>query len=250
MKKYFLILLFGSVTVLAQDQKLGFGCLGLVGGYAGYEYQKYQATGLNSFIDDFNLANADSLSQPMDHFKELKGYRFGINFFRKNYSGFIFTVKGFYQTLLEKKDATVLSSNLSINHGLELKLNQFAIGIDLGTSLSNSFDWKVIDAAVLISTTKFNYSINTPGKPTQKLEYTSDGSSIGYLFGSGFVFHLVKNYISIEGSVGYAYFNVDKVKLDTGEFLYSGNDPTKVVTKFIQNGGLNATIQLNIGFPL
>ncbi|MDR3626737.1 MAG: hypothetical protein P4L45_07880, partial [Ignavibacteriaceae bacterium] len=88
-----IILLPGSSVC----QSFGFGCLGFVGGYGGYSYQKYNATGLNNYVNGFNEDHKDSLSSPMGKFGVASGYRVGINFFRANIKGFILTTKGFYQ---------------------------------------------------------------------------------------------------------------------------------------------------------
>ena len=71
-KILFIIFLVASANLPAQD--FGFGCLGLVGGYAGYEIQNYKPTGLNTFMKD-------SLSNNIDELESMKGFRLGINFF-------------------------------------------------------------------------------------------------------------------------------------------------------------------------
>ena len=80
-------------------QTFGFGCLGFVGGYGGYSYQNYKPGTLNDYIDHFNLLYNDSLSAPLGKFGKADGYRFGLNFFRAKFKGFIITAKGFYQNL-------------------------------------------------------------------------------------------------------------------------------------------------------
>jgi len=40
------VLLAGAAE--SQSNKFGFGCLGLVGGFAGYQVKHYEATGLNN----------------------------------------------------------------------------------------------------------------------------------------------------------------------------------------------------------
>ncbi|HOJ17440.1 MAG: hypothetical protein GX452_04170 [Ignavibacteriales bacterium] len=250
MKKVILLILVISGLTYSQDQKIGFGCLGLVGGSAAYQWQKYVPTGFNGYIQNLNKIHKDSLINPMSEFGQAAGYRFGINFFRQNYSGFVITFKGSYQTMLEKQEAVWHAGMGDNANTLDLTINQFSVGFDLGTTIFSTLDWKVIDASVLLTTAKLVHTENYPGKQTIKKEYSSDGNSIGYSFGSGFIFHLIKNYISIEGTLGYAFFAVDKMKLnDSDTFLTTGSS-TSPVTNFIENGGLMGIIQINIGFPL
>ena len=249
MKYLFLISLLLFLPAHAQDQKMGFGCLGLVGGTAGYQVQKFQATGLNSYIGNLNRIHSDSLINPIPEFGRAEGYRFGINFFRQNYSGFVITFKGSYQSLQEKQESRWHAGEGDNTNTLDLKINQFSLGVDLGTTLFSVLDWKVIDASLLLSSAKLVHTENFPGKPTVKTEYKSDGNSFGYSFGSGFILHLIKNYISVEGTIGYAFFTIDKIKDPESDYLQT-SDPSSPVTNFIENGGLTGIIQLNIGFPL
>jgi len=249
MKKVLLICVLFSVLSYSQDQKMGFGCLGLVGGTAGYQVQKYKATGLNSFVDNINKLHADSLINTMPGFGQASGYRFGINFFRQYYSGFVITFKGSYQSLLEKQESRWHAGSGDITNSLELKLNQFSIGVDLGTTVFSVLDWKVIDASLIISSAKLLHTENYPGMQTVKTEYKSDGNSVGYSFGSGFIFHLIRNYVSIEGTLGYAFFTIDKLKDSGSDYLQTSN-PLSPVTNFVQNGGLTGIIQINFGFPI
>src|ERR1035437_10126384 len=98
-----------SFNTNVQAQNFGFGCLGLVGGYAGYSYQVYKPTGLNDYIGFFNLnpVRKDSLKGPMQNFGKSAGYRVGVNFFRADIRGLILTAKGFYQDLSEESDASI-----------------------------------------------------------------------------------------------------------------------------------------------
>ena len=110
-RKNSVYLLIGISIVLFQGcsicQSFGFGCLGFVGGYGGYGYQKYNAPGLNNYVKEFNENYKGSLASPMGNFGTETGYRVGINFFRANIRGFILTTKGFYQSLTEKNSATI-----------------------------------------------------------------------------------------------------------------------------------------------
>ena len=243
------ILIF--VIAKPQEQKLGFGCLGLVGGFAGYSMQNYQPDGLNSLIEDFNTYYKDSIDQKFEKFGKMAGYRFGANFFRQNFSGFVFTVKGFYQSQIEKKSGIIKSKdvpNFNEINEMELKSEQLAIGIDLGTSLSKTIDWKVIDAAFIFFNTKLSRSINRPGENTIYSEYHNESKTFGYSVGSGFIFHLIRNYISIEGEFGYTIFKVDRL-IDNEEKSLNYYSKNEEVRDLITNGGFNAVIQINIGFP-
>jgi len=240
-----LLLLQGSSIC----QPFGFGCLGFVGGYGGYDYQKYNATGLNNYVKAFNTDNKTTLNSPMGNFSTETGYRVGINFFRANIQGFILTTKGFYQFLTEKKSATLTAFNGNSNAIFELDLRNYAIGFDLGTSITDALSWKVIDAAVLYNTTSFTDTRNSPGPTTTVLQYNNDKNVLGYTVGTGFILEIIDQYISLEGVAGYTAFSIDRMKSSNGPMPLTENS-RQPMSNFIESGGFNAVVQLNIGFPL
>jgi hypothetical protein len=231
-------------------QSFGFGCLGLVGGYAGYSYQIYKPTGLNTYISTFNLLRKDSLKGPMQNFGKSAGYRVGINFFRANISGFILTAKGFYQDLSETSDADIGGTENVTSTNLNYELKSWGIGVDLGTSITKSLSWKVIDAALLFNNAVFTNTTNLPGAETIVKIYKSDRQVLGYSIGTGFILSIIKEYISLEGLAGYTYIKIDKMKQDDGTYLSTTELSSTPMNNFINAGGFNAVIQLNIGFPL
>ena len=125
MRKISVCLLFVFVIINCNlsAQTFGFGCLGFVGGYGGYSYQKYQPGALNDYIDNINYTYEDSLSSRLDKFGKADGYRLGLNFFRAKYKGFIITAKGFYQNLSEEHNATEYLSGGNGSTTLELNMN-------------------------------------------------------------------------------------------------------------------------------
>ncbi len=253
-KLFLLVILFLDVIFLftpsVKAQAFGFGCLGFVGGYGGYSYQIYQPTEFNDYIDAFNLLRKDSLSSPMSHFGKAKGYRVGVNLFRADFSGFILTAKGFYQKLTEKKDAFTSTSFGSTNTTFEVDLKNWGVGIDLGTTLTGALSWKVIDAAILFNTATLTTTVNAPGAITEVHKFNSEKASLGYTVGTGFIFAIIKEYITLEGVAGYTVFSIEKMKYDEGVYLTVTEKSDIIMQKFIETGGFNAVIQLNIGFPL
>jgi hypothetical protein len=65
-----------------QAQSFGFGCLGLVGGYAGYSHQNYIPSGLNDYILVYNEIRTDSLVSPVSSFGKARGFRVGLKPFQ------------------------------------------------------------------------------------------------------------------------------------------------------------------------
>jgi len=244
---FILIFLF-VVTENTFPQAFGFGCLGFVGGYAGYSYQVYSPKGLNDYIKYFNDAKQDSLTSPMSNFGKARGYRIGLNFFRANLEGLILTAKGFYQYLGEKHEAVQQLASGSANTSYEVKLKNWGIGVDLGTSITKALSWKVIDAALLFNKATFTNTENFPNAITKVTEYESD-SKIGYTIGTGFILAIVDEYITIEGVAAYSVFSIDKMQ--QGEnYLTINQASSQPMQNFIDAGGFNAVIQLNVGFPL
>ncbi|MDP4116475.1 MAG: hypothetical protein Q8903_10085 [Bacteroidota bacterium] len=224
-----------------QAQSFGFGCLGLVGGFGGYSYQQYKADGLNAFIDDYNSTLPDSVEK-MNKFSDANGYRVGINLFRGNLQGFILTVKGFYQSVSSKKSITQGQYSAT---DFELKLKTWGVGIDLGTVITPSFSWKVLDATLLYTSGVFTNTYSNP-TGTTIVQYSSQ-SSVGYAIGSGFILSILQDYVTLEGTASYTIFSIHEMKDDAGEPLKIKNEPVK---NFISNGGLNGVVQLNLSFPL
>jgi len=152
----------------------------------------------------------------------------------------ILTAKGFYQDLSEESDAnfsgTIGASSVSFN----VDIKSWGFGIDLGTSLTRSLSWKVVDAAILFNSAQFTNTTNLPGAETIVETYKSGKQ----------VLAIIGNYISLEGSVGYTYLKIDNLKKDDGTYLPVNELSNTPMNNFIDAGGFNAVIQLNIGFPL
>ncbi len=231
-------------------QTFGFGCLGFVGGYGGYTYQKYQPGTLNEYIDQFNLLYNDSLSAPAQKFGKADGYRVGLNFFRARIKWFIITAKGFYQNLSEEHDANAHLAEGESNTTLDLEIRNWALGIDLGTEITSILSWKVVDAAVLFNNATFTTTQNMPNAVTIVEQYKSVSTSIGYSVGTGFILELIGEYVSLEGVAAYTQFNIDKMKTDDGKYFADVQPNSDNKKKFIEKGGFNAVVQINVGLPL
>jgi hypothetical protein len=253
-KKSVVVLILLTLFLTANNsysQEFGFGCLGFVGGFAGFESSAFKPNDFNNYIADFNETRKDTLSQSLNSFGDSKGFRFGINFFRHNYDGLLITAKGSYSSLSQKNNAAFLSNNLTFSHSYEISLQNFSIGVDFGTSISSLLDWKVIDAALIINRTKLTRTRNSPNQASQIDNYASEKFAIGYTLGSGFILKLVSDYISLEGSIGFSFFEVGRMKNDSDNSYLTYRESSDVpMEKFIKAGGLSGIIQLNLSFPL
>lgn len=230
-------------------QEMGFGCLGLVGGYGGYQYQKYKATGLNAYITDYNTVAKDSLTNGFKSMGTLKGYRLGINFYRQNFKGLIFTVKGFYTSISEKSTANYNSLGNNKNYSIELKSNNPGVGFDIGLAVTSALHWKVLDAGLTYGDVKLTKSYNTVSGVMPDEEYSVNKTHFGYSVGTGFILYVIEKYVSLEGTVGINNFSVDYFK-NNSQAPFSFLSSKSTVTNAIETGGFSSTIQLNIGFPL
>jgi hypothetical protein len=234
-----------SPISIVQPQSFGFGCLGLVGGYGGFTYQQYQPGLLKDYVNEFNLLK----TKPLDDFGKADGYRFGINFFRAKFSGFFVTAKGFYQQLEESHDAQKFNRGGFEDFNYELKFKSFGVGLDIGIPIYSRLLWKIVDGAVLVNTARMTETVNN-FMGTNVRKFDNEKTEVGYSVGSGFVLDILKNYVSIEGIVGYSFFQIggmiseDKTKFEN---LLSNPEDNK---PFIKSGGFNAAVQLNVGFPL
>ena len=186
------IVLFQSYL---NSQSFGFGCLGFTGGYAGYSHQKYQPDGLNDYIKIFNLNRKDSLTENLHSFGSANGFRVGLNFFRKKFSGVFITAKGFYQFLNEKHQAVEKLSSGIVSTSNEVKMINWGLGIDLGTPIISFLNWKIIDAALLYNQARFSNTQNFPGALTVVNNYKSD-YHFGYTIGTGIIIEILGEYIA------------------------------------------------------
>lgn len=245
------ILILNSGFHKTYAQEFGFGCLGFVGGFAGYQSMAYKPVNFNAYINDFNETRKDSLTENLSSFGAASGFQFGLNFLRHNYDGLIITFKGSYSKLNKKNSAAFLSNNLTFSHYYDIKLSNFTLGLDLGTTLSSYLDWKVIDASILFNQTALERTQNSPNVQSVIDTYKAENISIGYILGTGFILKLIADYVSLEGSIGYSFFSVGKMKNENlGTYLNSTEKSSTPMEEFISAGGLNATIQLNLSFPL
>lgn len=239
---FYLVIFCSSLSF---SQSFGFGCLGLVGGYGGVTYQQYQPGLLKDYVTEFNQLKTKQL----DDFGKADGYRVGINFFRARFSGFFITAKGFYQQLEESHDAQKFNRGGFEDFNYELKFKSFGVGLDIGIPIFSRLLWKIVDGAVLVNSARMTETVNN-FMGTNVRKFDNEKTEIGYSVGSGFVLDILKNYVSLEGIVGYSFFQIggmiseDKTKFEN---LLSNPEDNKL---FIKSGGFNAAVQLNVGFPL
>lgn len=232
-------------TGKTEAQTCGFGCLGLGGFYAGYTIQQYKADGLNNYIRQFNSENALTSKEEMPEFGRAQGFRLGANVFRTNTGSFLMSAKVFYQYLKENHNSTESLPAGNQTTTFSLNLNYYSVGVDMGFQLWKLLDWKFIDLGATYHTADFNPKIVTPQGTTIESNYTNSVKTFGYSVGTGLIFHVVANYISLEVTGGYMKFSIDQVQNDNGR-----TDSKDVINNFVNNGGLYGTAQLNVGIPL
>lgn len=228
-------------------QSCGFGCLGLSGFYGGYTVQKYNPQGLNDFIRAYNASHSSTLTKEMDDFGRAEGLRLGANFFRTRGKLLFFSLKGHYQFLKEEHELHNLLNSKSVTNTYTLNLNNYGLGLDLGLSLFRFFDWKVIDAQVVIISSDFSTRSSLTEDKLNNADFKSEKKIYGYNVGTGFIINIVPDYLSIEGTAGYTKFAVDKLKNEDETVTANSFDS---ISNFIKDGGISGTLQVNIGIPL
>lgn len=244
-----LFVCFASFTAI-NAQSFGFGCLGFVGGYGGFSYQEYKAAGLNGYINVFNDIRSDSLVSPMESFGKAQGYRVGLNFFRAKVENFVLTTKGYYQSISEEHEALEKFAAGTNSTTMKLEMRNWGIGVDLGISITKWMSWKVVDGALHFNNITFTNTENLTGAKTTVKKYKTRSTNLGYSIGTGFILEIIDDYFSIEGSAGYTKLNVDNLQMDDGTLLTKNETTEDLMSEFINAGGFNAVIQLNVGFPL
>lgn len=227
------LILFFTINKNTNGQSCGFGCLGLSGVYGGYTFQEFKAEGINSFVNSSNKFE----------FNKGEGFRIGTNLFRAQFDDYFITAKGFFQFINEEyKTTDVLNT---IGEEYQLKHNYWGVGVDFGIPLFSIVDWKIVEGGV----TFLNVELKTNQFENQVQVYESKIENtkldIGYYVGSGIIIHIIKDYISLEGTATYNIYKVD-------EFMDENGDAVAIESgkNFIENKGVTATVQLNLGFPL
>ncbi|MDP4197162.1 MAG: hypothetical protein Q8940_19090 [Bacteroidota bacterium] len=247
-----LVVILFAILGLSSDlkaQTCGFGCLGLGGFYGGYTVQKYEPNGLNDFIHAYNNEHSATLKEKMKDFgSSAAGFRVGANIFRTRSSHLFFSIKGFYQYLKEEhelKDEVSPGSVLSTTYTLDL--NYYGLGLDLGVILGKRVDLKVIDAQVTFHSADFQPRTSAPDNKINDSDFENEKTVTGFTIGSGLIVHIIPDYVSLEATAGYTKFSFDQLRNDSNANLENSFD---TINNFIKNGGLTATIQLNVGIPL
>ena len=244
-KYFFATILLFLVTSSIQAQTFGFGCLGLSGFYAGISQETYDANGINDFLYPVILHTND-LNQSANTIKFEKGtgYRIGANLFRAKFDKIFITAKGYYQFLKEEHSETELSNGSTITTNHKLSLNHWGVGVDFGVNLFWIIDWKVLEGNVTFFSGDFTSEYSRDEVFLNDTKYNLDKTQIGYYVGSGLILHLVPDYLSIEGTVGFSFMKIESLK----RINSFGNE--SFINNAIPGGGFSATIQLNVGFPL
>ena len=237
LKVIILMIFITGVSVSAQT--CGFGCLGLSGTFGGYTFQNYETEGLNNY-----LINKLGPQTGEFEFSGGKGFRVGGNIVRAKFDNYFFTVKGYYQFLSEQKENKNLSLG-DVKESYELKANHWGVGVDFGIPVCDFIDLKIIDGGVTFQQTDYEEKEFNQDDEVSLKKYENDESDIGYYVGSGFIVHLLKDYVSIEGTAFYSFMKISNLIDDDGKKLLEENS-----ADVLNKGGFALVVQLNVGFSL
>lgn len=226
---FIILIIFFSSTI--KSQTCGFGCLGISGAFIGYSYQ-------NINLIEYNIFK----NYEKKNFKDFKGVRFGSNLFRANFNGYFLSFKGYYQNLTEEIKFSGISSvpeYFTVEN--TLSISGFGVGLDFGIPISNYLDLKIVDLGLNFYNATLTEKYTTSLLSTEN-KFSNTGTDIGYYFGTGLILNVVKNYVSVEGSVYYSYLRITKMVTDDGVKLWEKDD-------FINSGNFGYTVQFNLGIP-
>lgn len=230
-----------ALSVDNQAQSFGFGCLGLSGFYGGYTQQQYQPDGINLFVQQ----NYSGPSNNNIKFQKGTGFRVGANIFRAKFDDVFLTVKGFFQFLKEEHEIADQVNSGILKNKYQLSMNHWGLGLDFGFPLFSIVDWKVVEGGVSIYNSEFDYQTLLNDNQQTEIKISPDKAQLGYYVGSGLIVHLIRDYISIEGTAAYSFLKIDKMSNEAGDLIPVGSSSNRAVEK----GGFIGTVQLNVGFP-
>lgn len=246
--KLVIVIIVVTTGITANAQSFGFGCLGLSGFYAGVSKQNYDNPGLNDYISQrINILDpSKNIITNKIEFTQGTGYRVGANFFRAKWDKFFISAKGYYQFLKESNEISAQLQNVDTREKYQLTMNHWGVGIDFGVPIFWILDWKIAEANVTFYNTEFSQETFLNNVSQGEIKFKPDKNNVGYFIGTGLILHLVPDYISVEGTVGYNIIQIDKLSIDSGITIPS----TSSTKKAIEKGSLSITLQLNVGFPL
>ncbi len=236
--KYIITVLLLIAFSQVNSQTCGFGCLGLSGIYAGYSIQQYEADGLNNYLNS-------QFSSNKFNFNEGRGLRFGMNLVRADYGNCFFTFKGFYQFLVEEQTQIVAGASRKYIDA-KLEMNNWGVAVDLGIPLIGFIDWKIVDGSVNFFTPKVTINNRFNDIILTEDVYTPSKVRMGFSIGSGLIFNIIEDYISIEVTGIYSIVEIESLSSDIDGSVI----PIVVHTRLVSKGGLQGVIQLNVGIPL
>jgi hypothetical protein len=247
-KKYLFIVLTVISISNVNAQTFGFGCLGLSGFYAGYSKQSFDFPGINQDVNKRIQSNIYLQSSNVDQlkFEILTGYRVGANLFRAKFSSVFISAKGYFQFLKQQQQVSTQIQNEIVRQSYQVSMNHWGVGLDFGTSLFSILDWKIIEGHVLVYTVEMTQEVFINEVSQGQIKFSPDKAQLGYYVGSGLILHIVPDYISIEGTAGYNFIQIDKLNNSA-----EGSIPVQTIDqKAIDKGNFSITLQINIGFPL
>jgi hypothetical protein len=181
----------------------------------------------------------------LNSFDNSTGFRVGLNLFRATFNNnIVLTAKGYYQALYKTNTSRIENEN-NYNYTLDLDIRNWSLGFDVGWEFTEIISWKILDGSLNFNNVTLTQTSDLPGESDVN-KYKSDSGVLGYSLGTGIIVAVLKDYVSIEGIVGYSQIVIENVFNDSGTpFLNSNYNE-----KFIDSGGFSAVIQLNVGFPL
>ena len=125
------------------------------------------------------------------------------------------------------------------------KSNYWGIGVDFGIPLFSVIDWKIVEGGITFFNVELKQTRFENGNQVFSRKIENSEFDVGYYLASGLIIHLIKDYISIEGTVAYNIYKIEEFTDDNGELIILDNN-----SSFIENKGITPTFQLNLGFPL
>lgn len=240
------IFLFFSLTFTSKlaAQTCGFGCLGLSGFYGGYSVEYYDLDGLNRSLSE--LLESYDIKNSKFNFERGKGFRIGANIFRADFDDYFITAKGFYQFIKDTKQTNLKSADGKPLLESELELNHWGLGLDFGIPLFKFLNWKIVESGVTFFTASLNNKYNIQDELVSEVKYDEPEVKVGFYVGTGLIIHIIRDYISLEGTAVYNIIKIDHLINENGSELPNETAPYK----FLAQGGVSATVQINIGVPL
>lgn len=256
MKKIFLImfaLLFMNKPASAQCCGPDLECTAMCIQYflfsgvsVSYGVQKYDAKGINHYIDVYNAKRTSTLTKQMEKFGSAQALTGTLYFVDLPVESFRFGLKGSFTYMWENNFSEAGSIG---KREYDVTLSTLGVGFETRMLFMEALELKLVDLQLLYSAATFTNRFTSASLGNTEEKLKSSESYFGVMFGVGAAFFPMGEYLSIEANAGYSLIEIRQMKFSNGALLQEDENTNYAMSDFVSGGGIymNAGIKFALG---